>query len=69
MLVLLSLLLQPSRADIRQAKVFMDTQADAGEQDFELSLIRVSQLQALLITVLERTPHLAQFRLSSWCGR
>ncbi|MEM1113844.1 MAG: PAS-domain containing protein [Pseudomonadota bacterium] len=47
-LTLLSLLLRPSPADIRQARVFMDEAPANADADFELSLIRVSQLQALL---------------------
>ena len=50
-LVLLSLLLKPSRADVRQARLFIGYWDDAprhGDGDYELSLIRVSQLQALL---------------------
>ncbi len=50
-LLALSLLLRPSQADIRQARVFIgnpDDQAGATDVDYQLSLIRVSQLQALL---------------------
>jgi Na+/proline symporter/CheY-like chemotaxis protein len=49
--LLASLLLEPSAADVRQARIFMDEQdqaSPADADDFELSLIRVSQLQALL---------------------
>ena len=50
-LVGLSLVLRPSQADIRQARLFTDTSANGSGQahiDYQLSLIRVSQLQALL---------------------
>ncbi len=49
--VTLSLLLRPSRADIRQARIFTDESAAGpsdSDRDYQLSLIRVSQLQALL---------------------
>jgi Na+/proline symporter/signal transduction histidine kinase len=52
----LSMLLRPSQADIRQARVFIDSPedvADAAELDYQLSLIRVSQLQALLPPFVE----------------
>jgi signal transduction histidine kinase/Na+/proline symporter len=48
LLVLLSLLLAPSPADRRQARLFLDEDTAAGEDDFELSVLRVSQLRALL---------------------
>jgi len=50
-LVGLSLLFRPSQADIRQARVFIDppeAMSGATDIDYQLSLIRVSQLQALL---------------------
>jgi Na+/proline symporter/signal transduction histidine kinase len=50
-LAVLSRVLRPSQADIRQARVFIDMSDDAtgaAELDYQLSLIRVSQLQALL---------------------
>jgi len=50
-MVLCSLLLKPSLADIRQARLFTDESNGAGgdaDRDYDLSLIRVSQLQALL---------------------
>lgn len=55
-LVGLSLLLRPSQADIRQARIFTDASdavAQAGDIDYQLSLIRVSQLQALLPPFME----------------
>ncbi|KZX58989.1 histidine kinase [Halioglobus sp. HI00S01] len=55
-LVVLSLAFKPSQADIRQARLFTeDQQASPSEsdRDFELSLIRVSQLQALLPPFLD----------------
>jgi Na+/proline symporter/signal transduction histidine kinase/ActR/RegA family two-component response regulator len=55
-LVGLSLLLRPSQADIRQARIFTDagdSVAQAGDIDYQLSLIRVSQLQALLPPFVE----------------
>ncbi len=52
LLVLLSLLLSPSAADRRQARLFLSGEGEATENDFELSLIRVSQLQALLPPLL-----------------
>jgi Na+/proline symporter/signal transduction histidine kinase len=55
-LVSLSLVLKPSLADIRQARVFTgESTSVASEQDkdYELSLIRVSQLQALLPPFME----------------
>jgi Na+/proline symporter/signal transduction histidine kinase len=56
-MVLLSLVLRPSRADIRQARLFMEQGEEgiaAGGGDYQLSLIRVSQLQALLPPFMER---------------
>ncbi|QFU75655.1 hybrid sensor histidine kinase/response regulator [Halioglobus maricola] len=54
--VLISLLLKPSLADLRQARLFTEGHhhdtADR-DRDFELSLIRVSQLQALLPPFME----------------
>jgi Na+/proline symporter/signal transduction histidine kinase len=50
-LVGLSPLLRPSQADVRQARLFTgeaEPGTSAGDRDFQLSLIRVSQLQALL---------------------
>lgn len=50
-LVLFSLLLRPSQADLRQARLFIEGQSPDGneeDRDYDLSLIRVSQLQALL---------------------
>jgi Na+/proline symporter/signal transduction histidine kinase/CheY-like chemotaxis protein len=55
-LLVLSLVLRPSRADIRQARLFTDDSlADPGESqiNYRLSLIRVSQLQALLPPFME----------------
>jgi Na+/proline symporter/signal transduction histidine kinase len=55
-LVLLSLVLRPSRADVRQALLFTDDSfAGPGEaqSNYRLSLIRVSQLQALLPPFME----------------
>ncbi len=55
-LLLLSKLLKPSRADARQARIFMDVwgkPAGPDDRDFQLSLIRVSQLQALLPPFME----------------
>ncbi|MEE4661385.1 MAG: PAS-domain containing protein [Halieaceae bacterium] len=47
--VLFSLLLKPSAADTRQARLFIETEGErASDEDFSLSLIRVNQLQALL---------------------
>jgi Na+/proline symporter/signal transduction histidine kinase/CheY-like chemotaxis protein len=56
-MVVLSLVLRPSRADIRQARLFMEKNspgAFSGDSDYQLSLIRVSQLQALLPPFVER---------------
>jgi Na+/proline symporter/signal transduction histidine kinase len=50
-LVLLSLVLRPSQADLRQARLFTQdagADTDSSHTDYQLSLIRVSQLQALL---------------------
>lgn len=56
-LVGLSLVLRPSQADIRQARLFTMDESDdapgAGDIDYQLSLIRVSQLQALLPPFME----------------
>lgn len=51
-----SLVINPSQADIRQARVFIEEAGgggDAADTDYELSLIRVSQLQALLPPFME----------------
>ena len=56
-MVLLSRVLRPSRADIRQARLFTgepDVERDSSDQDYQLSLIRVSQLQALLPPFMEQ---------------
>ncbi len=56
-MVTLSLVLRPSLADVRQARLFMDetgTGSGAGNSDYQLSLIRVSQLQALLPPFVDR---------------
>ncbi len=56
-LVVLSLLLRPSQADIRQARLFTDGAVNSPGQadiDYQLSLIRVSQLQALLPPFMEQ---------------
>jgi Na+/proline symporter/signal transduction histidine kinase len=56
-LIALSLALRPSRADVRQAKLFLDERrgpARARDGEFQLSLIRVSQLQALLPPFMEQ---------------
>jgi signal transduction histidine kinase len=52
----LSLLLRPSRADIRQARLFTGepgSTSGSSDRDYQLSLIRVSQLQALLPPFME----------------
>ena len=52
----LSLLLRPSSADIRQARLFTEgsvSPAGTTDSDYQLSLIRVSQLQALLPPFME----------------
>ncbi len=52
----LSLLLRPSQADIRQARLFTEGSASppgTNDSDYQLSLIRVSQLQALLPPFME----------------
>ncbi len=54
--VAVSFLLKPSRADLRQARLFMGEDRASGrvpEQDFDMSLIRVSQLQVLLPPFME----------------
>ena len=56
-LVVLSLVLRPSRADIRQARLFtgeLNVQPGSSDKDYQLSLIRVSQLQALLPPFMEQ---------------
>ncbi len=56
-LLLLSRVLRPSRADIRQARVFtgpLDVEFASSDKDYQLSLIRVSQLQALLPPFMEQ---------------
>jgi len=56
-MVVLSLLLRPSMADIRQARMFTDEpglDSLASDSDYQLSLIRVSQLQALLPPFMEQ---------------
>ncbi len=55
-LLVLSLLLRPSQADIRQARLFLDRPVSGAgdtEDEYELSLIRGSQLQALLLPFIE----------------
>ena len=55
-LVSLSLLMSPSRADVRQARLFIEGASEEtsdADKDYELSLIRVSQLQALLPPFME----------------
>lgn len=55
-LVFLSLVLRPSRADVRQARMFIEDHSEhlrEEDKDYELSLIRVSQLQALLPPFME----------------
>ncbi|MHA7816599.1 MAG: hybrid sensor histidine kinase/response regulator [Pseudohaliea sp.] len=52
LLVLFSLVLSPSAADRRQARLFLSGEGEATDDDFELSPIRVSQLQALLPPLL-----------------
>jgi len=55
-LVVLSMVLRPSRGDIRQARLFtgeLDIDRSAIDRDYQLSLIRVSQLQALLPPFME----------------
>ncbi|RLA61257.1 MAG: histidine kinase [Gammaproteobacteria bacterium] len=57
LLIAMSLFLKPSLADRRQARVFigeLDTLEYARDQDYDLSLIRVSQLHALLPPFIER---------------
>lgn len=64
-LVGLSLLLRPSRADVRQARLFIEDQSEQacdGDRDYELSLIRVSQLQALLPPFMERDELVAMWQ-------
>lgn len=56
-LVGMSLFLKPSMADRRQARLFiggLETLEYAQDQDYDLSLIRVSQLQALLPPFIEK---------------
>ncbi len=55
-LVTLSILLRPSLADVRQARLFIEDgsgELREEDRDFDLSLIRVSQLQALLLPFME----------------
>ncbi len=55
-MVVFSLLLRPSRGDIRQARLFTEEPREHSrdeDRDYELSLIRVSQLQALLPPFVE----------------
>lgn len=53
-LMVFSLALRPSGADRRQARIFMDgSAAQPADQDYQLSLIRVSLLQALLPPFME----------------
>ncbi len=53
-MVAFSLCLSPSAADLRQARQFMDAPTSGSDaEDFSLSLIRVSQLQALLPPFVE----------------
>jgi Na+/proline symporter/signal transduction histidine kinase/CheY-like chemotaxis protein len=55
-MILLSLVLRPSQADIRQARLFTgepDWEQGGSDRDYQLSLIRVSQLQALLPPFVE----------------
>ena len=52
LLVVLSLVLTPSAADRRQARLFLSGEGESSDDDFELSLLRVSQLQALLPPLL-----------------
>ena len=55
-MILLSLVLRPSQADIRQARLFTgepDSEQGGSDRDYQLSLIRVSQLQALLPPFVE----------------
>jgi signal transduction histidine kinase len=56
LLVSFSLILKPTRADLRQARLFTEgtmVQVRDEDKDYELSLIRVSQLQALLPPFME----------------
>jgi signal transduction histidine kinase/Na+/proline symporter len=55
-LVVFSLVLKPSQADSRQARLFIEgwgVPALSADRDYQLSLIRVSQLQALLPPFME----------------
>jgi Na+/proline symporter/signal transduction histidine kinase/CheY-like chemotaxis protein len=56
-MVVFSLVLRPSQADLRQARLFTD-ESEPGEggedRDYQLSLIRVSQLHALLPPFVEQ---------------
>lgn len=55
-MVVLSLVLRPSQADIRQARMFTgeaNLETSVTDGDYQLSLIRVSQLQALLPPFME----------------
>lgn len=56
LLAVFSVLLKPTRADLRQARLFTEgpmVQVRDEDKDYELSLIRVSQLQALLPPFME----------------
>jgi Na+/proline symporter/signal transduction histidine kinase/CheY-like chemotaxis protein len=51
LMIVLSLIMKPTAADARQAELFIDSKKSSQQPantDFDLSLIRVSQLQALL---------------------
>lgn len=64
-LVILSLWWKPSAADERQARLFIDrSEASSGEHDreYDLSLIRVSQLQALLLPFMDADEFSARWR-------
>ncbi|RLQ22816.1 response regulator [Seongchinamella sediminis] len=64
-LVALSLLLRPSRADVRQSRLFIENHTDQAldeDKDYELSLIRVSQLQALLPPFVEHDELVAMWQ-------
>jgi Na+/proline symporter/signal transduction histidine kinase/CheY-like chemotaxis protein len=55
-MIVMSRLLKPSAGDIRQARLFIDHKADhsiATKTDFDLTLIRISQLQGLLPPFVE----------------
>ncbi len=61
-LVLFSFWLSPTAADARQAKLFLADRDDRSSEDLSLSLIRVSQLQALLPPFMEETALRAMWR-------